>query len=521
MGLVRRSDHFPDVPIGCGCSRQLALLGARPGRYMGMALTLSAGAALAALAVSASFFAGQALPAALGAFALSLALFLAIPAVEARGRAQDIEACMPFFLRGLGMLLQMGLPWRRAMEAAAKDSGALGEEINHALRCMDEGAGFHGALMRLAAFDSLSIKRALSQMHSAYDTGASGSEMVRVGDEMLEHDAHRMREHAAKSAMFSLLFVLFSALAPTFYIIYSVAGPLASGNASPDAGPAGLALLVVFPLLSALVLLAGKASMPQTWSSGGGGIHPLMLAPAAIMLAMLFILPDWPLAALAAGAAAGALAAYGSFIRERRLEEIDAALPDALFLASGMPESSGAQRVFCQISGGGFGALSEEAAKAERQLAMNVGVGAALRDFALRNPSAMVRRACTMMGHMVETNSLGKLGILADDMIRSAQAARERGRLFSMQKYTLMFGAFLMPAVFRMALSLSSSLAEFLGPEAGAGAGFYAAIPRYIVIYAAISSVAIADAEGRKSMVAGYSLALAAAGLAAFHLISF
>jgi hypothetical protein len=46
-------------------------------------------------------------------------------------------------------------------------------------------------------------------------------------------------------------------------------------------------------------------------------------------------------------------------------------------------------------------------------------------------------------------------------------------------------------------------------------------VPQYIVLYAAISSVAIADAEGRMSMVAAYSIALAAAGLASFHLISF
>ncbi|MCI0503530.1 type II secretion system F family protein [Candidatus Micrarchaeota archaeon] len=513
--LISMSDRFPALGLGCGCERQLKLLGAEPGRYMGMAIVLSAAAGALALFL----FPGFAVPAALLASAFSLAFLLVMPAVEIRKKALEIEAHMPFFLRGLGMLLQMGIPWRRAMEIASEGSGALEGEMALVLRAMDEGSGFHRALAHLAAFDSMAIKRAASQMASAYDTGASGAEMERIGDEMLALGMHRMREHGSRSAMFGLLFVLFSAIAPTFFLIYSVAGPLAFSGNSADAGQMTLALLVIFPSISALVLLVGKSMMPKSPFAKEGGISPLMLAPAAIMLAGFLLLPDFPLPVVGAGIAAGIFIAYGSFMRERRLEEIDAALPDALFSVSGMPGSSSARRVFALVEEGGFGALSIEAGKSRRQLDSNISVGAVLDDFSMRNRSGMVRRASVMMRHMIETSSLGKLGILAEDMIRSAQAVRERGQQFATQKYTLIFGAVLMPVVFRMAIGLSETIASISG--AGIAADFPAIVPPYIVIYASLASFAISDAEGKKSALAAYSLAMAVAALAAFHFLSF
>lgn len=405
------------------------------------------------------------------------------------------------------------------MEIASEQSGALTEETALIIRSMDEGDGFHRALAHLAAFDSMIIKRAASQMALAYDTGASGAEMIRIGDEMLALDMHRMREHGARSAMFGLLFVLFCAIAPTFFLIYSVAGPMAFNGRGFDSGQITLAMLVVFPSISALILLLGKAMMPKAPFAQDAALSPAMLAPGAILLAGFVLFPAYPLPVLAVGVGAGAFFAYSGFRQERRMEMLDCALPDALFSVSGMPGSSSAQRVFTLIEDGGFGPLSIEAGKSRSQLEMNVGVKAVLDDFSLRNPSGMVRRSCIMLGHMIETNSLGKLGLLAEDMIRAAQAARERSQQFSMQKYTLIFGAVLMPVVFRMALGLAQTIAEFSG--AGLAADFSQIIPPYIAIYAAMASLAIADAESKKSALAAYSLALALAGLAAFHFLSF
>jgi hypothetical protein len=517
--IIGLSALFPDIGLKCHCEKALVILNARPGRYMGMALVVSACAAFAALFASAVFFApGFIAPIALLAFALTFALMLALPNVEMKSRAQEIEASMPFFLRALGMLLEMGLPWRRAIEAACPQDGALREEMLIANKSMDEGSGFHGALSHLAAYDSLAIKRSVSQMVCAYDTGANGKEIMRIGDELLSMGQHRLREYSAKSSMFGLLFVVFCAIAPTFYLIYAVAGPLAFDSGGVDKGQMAIMMLVIFPLISILILMLSKSAMPRSALGRKMGLDARMLAPGALLVIGFLVFPDYPLPIMVAGIAAGAFIAHGSFERERRLEQVDASLPDALLSVSGMPGASGAERIFRLIEEGGFGALSIEAGKTRRQLAMNVRVDAALRDFTIRNPTALVSRASMMMGQMIETGSLSGLGALAEDMIRGAQAERERSQLFSMQKYTLVFGALLIPLVFRMALDLSRTIGELSGaPETGV-AGI---IPPYLAIYAVTAALAISDAQGSRSALALYSVGLLGIGLAAFHFISF
>jgi hypothetical protein len=175
------------------------------------------------------------------------------------------------------------------------------------------------------------------------------------------------------------------------------------------------------------------------------------------------------------------------------------------------------------IEDGGFGALSEEAGKSRRQLEMNVKTAAVLDDLAARNPSEMLGRACHMMKQMMDTNSLDRVNSLAEDMIRSFQAKRERSQLFALQKYTLVFGAVLIPLILKMTLNLLQSMSGLLEDatisEAAAAAG--SVVPPYLVIYAIVASMAIADAEGKGSAVAIYSVGLSVLGLFAFHFISF
>ncbi len=395
--------------------------------------------------------------------------------------------------------------------------GLCAQEMMIAVKAMDDGSGFHRALSHLAAYDSLAVKRAVSQITCAYDTGAGGNEMMRIGDELLSMEQHRLKEYSAKSSMFGLLFVVFCAIAPTFYLIYAVAGPLAFESGGVDREQMMLVMLVIFPLISILILMLSKSSMPRSALGRKMGMDARMLAPGALLVAGFLIFPAYPLPILVAGIAAGAFIAYGSFEKERRLEQVDTSLPDALLSVGGMPGSSGADRIFRLIEEGGFGALSIEAGKTRRQLALNVRVDSALHDFAARNPTALVCRATMMMGQMIETGSLGRLGALAEDMIRGAQTERERSQLFSMQKYTLIFGALLIPLVFRMALGLSATIGEISGaPDTGVAL----LIPPYLAIYAATASLAISDAQGSRSALALYSVGLLAISLGAFHFIS-
>jgi hypothetical protein len=154
---------------------------------------------------------------------------------------------------------------------------------------------------------------------------------------------------------------------------------------------------------------------------------------------------------------------------------------------------------------------------------MNLKLGTVLDDLPARVPSKMMERACSMMKHMTDTGSLDKMSLLAEDMVLNFQIKRERCQLFSMQKYTLIVGALIIPLILKIAIGLVSDISAVLEePQAGAGANYISGlIPPYLVIYSILSSTAIADSEGRRSSLAVYSLGLSLLGLFAFHFINF
>jgi hypothetical protein len=508
LGLAR---FFPPCGPPTAAAGKLRLLGVQPERYtcMGACVSvLSASAALSFLAISGN---PLAVPLAALAGAAAFSLTLALPSFELGKRRAEIECQLPFFLRSLGMLVELGMPFQKAMEIAAEGSGPLGDEIRRALREASEGMPLQRGIAAIArSYGSVPVRRAVAQLLSVYETGGQGREMTKVGDDLLQLEQQGMREYAARGALFGLMFMASSAILPTFFLVYSLSGP------GLGAGAMRIAMLAVFPLLGALSLLLSKATMPRTAFGGGAGFEPALMAPGAAMAAAMAFAPSLALPVLAGGFVLCAYLAAGHYLRERRLEDIEAALPDALFSVSGMPRSSGPMRVFSLIEEGGFGALSEEAGKSRRQLAMNNGLGHVLDDLWRRNRSPLLRRAALHLRQMVDTGSLDRMSALADDMTRAFQLSRERRALFAMQKYTLIAGALLIPAILRMTLGLLGSIQA--APQAASDAA--AIIPPYLVIYSIMAAAAISDAEGRRSAAASYTAVLAAMGLAAFHFIN-
>lgn len=530
--LARIARFFPSIEMKGRHVKEIRVLrlGVEPSRYSGMTLMLSGAMALFVLVVALvsrfGFGPVSGAVAAIGSwgivFVLVFAFLLLLPGMELRKRTSELESAMPFFLRSLGMLLDMGIQFQRALQIAAESDRTLRAEMALVLRDVGDGMPVQQALSSFAmSYGSLPLKRAVSQLISAYETGAGGSEMRKIGDELLALEQHRLKEHSARSAMFGLVFIITSAVLPTFFMVYAMAAGFGMG-AKIGSTEASIAMLVVFPMLSVLVLLMAKASTPRSAFSKEGGFDVRLLAPGAIFIFGFLALPAFQLVALGAGALVGAWMALTVSREERRDEEIDSSLPDALFAVSGMPKSTRPERLFRMVEEGGFGALSDEFGKSRKQLEMNVGVAAALDDMWARNRSQMLRRACMLMKHMVETNSLNRLSGLGEDMIRNFQMLRERAQLFAMQKYTLIFGAVLVPLILKITLHLMDGLGELAagnGVQASTAA-MAGLVPPYLVLYSIIAAAAIADAEGRRSATAAYSVGLAAAGLVAFHFIN-
>jgi Flp pilus assembly protein TadB len=519
------SRYAPEVRIKSKMLGALAKLGlgVPEGRYVGAALLLSVPIALAGGALAIFFGAfGDGIVFGLLGFALAFGFILVLPSLELKARTADFEARLPLFLRTLGMLLGMRMPFERALAMAAQDEPEFGPVLDDISR----GATVQKALGRLAvSHDSFAIKRALSQLLTAYEVGGSGQDIGRIGDEMLSAQRHSLREYASKSAIFGLVFIVSAAVLPTFFLVYAVLGDFTLGARPLDRLGMAIAMLALFPLISFLVLLVARSVLPRSGLEDARGQGYLaLLLPAAMLVLSFLALPE----ALAPfGVAAGFLAAgyllYTKYGEEKRVEELEGRLPDALFAVSGLPKSASMEDVFCMMGRAGYGPLSDEAEKSGKQLSSNLGAGLVLDDLASRNRSPMLRRACAMLKHVFATNSFSQLNRLAEDMLRFTEVRRERAGLLAMQKYTLLLGGLLVPLILRITLGLLGSMAEFLaqGGDAADNVGFARAlIPAYLVIYAALSSNYIANMDSRRSQSAGYFLAIAGAGLAAFFFIN-
>jgi len=485
-------------------------------------------------------------------FAVVFAFFLLLPRIEMKRRIAAMESEMPFFLRSTGMLLEMKIPFQQALSIASEDAGYERADLNmkdsgkwgcKSGDCDHSGRGNRSCIGKEIAFilvqekegislaksfssfssstDSLIIKRAVSQLLNSYAIGSPGSELRRMGDDMLARESHRIKEHSARMAMFGLLFMISSAIAPTFFLVYAILGRTALNTDITDSQIA-LGMLVVFPLASILILLVSKAMVPESAFRERGGFDARMIVPGILFVSGFVLFPEMQVPLIVAGVAASILLVYSSYSGERRLEDIENHLPDALFAISSLPASIKPERLFALIKEGNHGALSEEAQKTQRQLAMNVPLDKALGDLSGRNGSVMLDRACAMLNHMIRTNCLDRMSALAEDMVVASQMRRERSQMMAMQKYTLLFGAILIPLIFRMTIGLLSGMQGLLGGDSGDDMIAFALviIPPYLVIYALIASSAIADAEGKRSVAAMYFALMSTLSLATFWFIN-
>lgn len=542
------AEIFPDLGVRSKALDKITFLrlGLEPGRYATMAILLSTAISflfsipLLVFGFALPFFSeGSELFLVLGfsliSFAIIFAFFLLLPGIEMKRRTAAMESEMPFFLRSVGMLLEMRIPFQQALSIAsedadgfrnnAKERGYIGKEIAFILAQEKEGISLAKSFSSFSSStDSLTIKRAVSQLLNSYAIGSPGSELRRMGDDMLARESHRIKEHSARMAMFGLLFMISSAIAPTFFLVYAVLGRTAL-NSDIGENQIALGMLVVFPLASILILLVSKAMMPESSFRERGGFDARMLVPGILFVSGFVLFPEMQIVLMVAGIAASVFLVYSSYDGERRIEDIDRHLPDALFAISSLPASIKPERLFALIKEGNHGALSEEAQKTQRQLAMNVALDKALADLAERNHSAMLDRACTMLNQMIRTNCLDRISALAEDMVVASQMRRERGQMMAMQKYTLLFGTILIPLIFRMTIGLLSGMQGILGGDTGddgqATIAFaLAVIPPYLIIYALIASSAISDAEGKRSVAAMYFALMSISSLATFWFIN-
>ncbi|MBD3397825.1 hypothetical protein GF412_01685 [Candidatus Micrarchaeota archaeon] len=524
--LLELSECFPPLPIKSSNALYASKFGADPAKYTALCLVLSLPIAF----LVSLFFLGNLLffvAAFPLLFLLVFLLLLLLPKLAFNKKKSEVEAELPLFLRTLSMLLELKIPFHTALETLSSENFAISGELSAAVKEIKRGATVEAALASLAKeFDSLEIKRAVSQVLSAYETGGGAESIKKISDDMFFLQQHRMKEFSSKQAMFSLLFIAASTILPAVYLIFSVLGKAVFASET-DPLSFILVFLVGFPLLSGAILsfssmLSPSHSLEEKRKGSPQFILPLALAGLFVLLSLLEINPLIKIIILFATLLGSAAYFYPRYKREKYREAVEDSLPDALLSVSGNSKLGRLESVFSTMRRSSNPQLANELSVSLKQLHANIKPAKVLDDLWKRNSSLVLKRVSTFFTYLFEAgvDAGNYVSLMAEDLFRLFELRRERRNALSMQKYTLIFGAFILPLVLGNSLSLISEISDAIGGESSIVPTAALTIPAYLILYSFLASHFIAETESRKSSELLYFAALSMASTILFYLFS-
>jgi len=432
-----------------------------------------------------------------------------------------IESELPISLRMLGMLINSGLDFNRALEVLSEEEGEFPKEIKEILNKNNEGIPIKSSLASFARkYNSNKIKRAIAQLLSAYEHGSKGNEIIRIGDELLSIQMHEMKEYSSRAALFGLLFIVCAVIVPTFFIVISIMGKQAFGfNISKENFILGF--LVLIPLVNILILLFSRITSPPNLMEKKQTIDPIPLL-FGLVLAGLLLLNIFQLWMLLPILVLFGIYGYLEYKKEKQTEEIEEELPDAMMALASIPKGSGIEQLFRNISRGNFGILSKEFEKSVKQFEAKVKTSRVISDLGERVDSLIFKRTVRIMNCILESGSYTVFNEVAEDLLKLFEIRRERKSLMSMQKYTLVAGAFIIPVILSLSLKLGGTMSQILEKE-GSGSSILtiagSTIPIYLVIYSTIAGYYISDIEGRRSRGILYSFLMLAVSMILYFML--
>jgi Flp pilus assembly protein TadB len=523
--LFRISGAFPPLPLESSASKYASWFGAEPGRYAAFAFFFPI---LPAIPFALLFFASSPLflPALILTYALLASIFLLIPKL-AFGRAKTaVEAELPLFLRTLGMLLELNLPFHSALSRLAEEDFAISPHLRLTLKEMERGASVESSIAQLAAsFESLPIKRAFSQVLSAYESGEGAKEILDISNDLFLLSSHKSRESSSKQALSSLIFIAASTILPAIFLIFSVLGKTIFSSEISELD-FSLAFLFGFPALSACILIATSSMSPpgplEGKSKSPSLLPPLLIALLAVSCTVAGAGAAVTLLLLFAALLISIALSYSGYRKSKYRESVENSLPDALLSASTSQTGTNAEAIVFRMKKTAEAELAKELSISLKQMRANVSPAGALDDLWKRNDSPIIRRVSGFLCALFDSGADAHryMGLMAEDLFRLFEQRRQRHNALAIQKYTLIFGALILPVILGNSLSLISGISETSGAQDSLLPTASTLIPAYLVIYAFLSSAFIATAESRHSSSLAYFAALSIASTILFYLFS-
>ncbi|MBI5223426.1 type II secretion system F family protein [Candidatus Micrarchaeota archaeon] len=453
------------------------------------------------------------------ALVLSSLLILSLPYLRWKNKVLAIENELPLFLSLFSTYLELGLDFNGALERCADEFAIIGPMMNSLLNQSKAGISIRPLLAKWAlTFDSYLIKRATGVLLSAYESGSMSLAIKKIASDMMSVQSVRMREAASKVSIFTLIFVCVLAIVPTFLLIYSLLGFAKVGKLEIE-----LSFLLVFPLVGVVLLLVSRSLIPKTIlsSSTSSGFNGYLLLAPLLVLVFHFLLPSFLLVGIVVAILIPLILSHSDFFESRKIEEMERFLPDALLSISALPKGSKLESIFVSMSQSGFGVLSIESKRSLSQLQSNLKAQSVLDDFYARNPSPTIGLALKSLSQMLSLGNFDRVSLVARDILEIEQLKKERSSLLSMQKYTIVLGAVLIPLIMKTVLGLfSNTTNSVLFDGASSSVSLVASLlPSYFVIYGAISALAISSFEERRSLSPLYFAFLSLLSLLTFYLV--
>ena len=196
-----------------------------------------------------------------------------LPKIREKARARKLERDLPFALLSISSEIGFNNDFMKVLENASKqDYGLFSKGLKSALaRQRLSGASAQEALCSFGKeFNSTQLKRAVSQLVSAFETGnrkASSENLKKLAQELLARQRIECKEYSARLSVMSLMFISVSAVMPALFNAFVIVG-----GAFLEIEFSALQVLLIgalaFPAVDIAILAFIVQSAPESLKAG-------------------------------------------------------------------------------------------------------------------------------------------------------------------------------------------------------------------------------------------------------------
>jgi len=432
---------------------------------------------------------------ALAISSLTLCLNLSQPARAKREYSREFEADMAIGIQALAIELNSGKRVAEAIRSISEaDHAHFSKLLGMILKQQSAGEKMPDAIDKAAAsIDSQYARRLAALLKNAYSISKGenlGNPFLSLSDELIRNNEAELREYTAKSGLFSQGATVLTIVLPTMLVSLALVGAIFS---KAGANPKALTIAVGFGIsaMASLLYIIQARSLPVFVRRLGNpsdegyaeltmsrlhmlGLRPRRyLAEGAAGALLLVSAASIASAALSAGHALPIATGFFSMLFlaywphlqfSRMQKEIEDELPQALEEAAQLMPHSRSERIVQAIAGLGVGKLSEEFAKAERELKAGARLEEAIEKIYRDTGSQYLRQAMMLFVRSHKTGLDTRKALLntADYTRKIKYIMQESKAATFSERATQALGYLISAAMFAMVVSLGAGLSKAL-----------------------------------------------------------